>query len=118
VGGSGTARKPTQTRDRPEPATNPESTTSTTDQHDDEIVHRTLNTDSDEPAVAVAEAVADLEDSEPDELPATYNCIDGMLDELYADPPSPEAQMEVSFTYAGYRITVEQDGDATIVAVE
>lgn len=89
-----------------------------TEQHNEEIVHRTLSTDCEEPAVAVAEAVADLEDSEPDELPTTYDCIDGMLDELYADPPSPEAQMQVSFTYAGYRITVEQDGNAKFVAVE
>lgn len=88
------------------------------DQHSDDIVHRTLNTDSGDPAVAVAETVAELRGSEPDELPATYNCIDGMLDELYADPPSAEAQMEVSFTYAGYRVTVEQDGTAKFVAVD
>ena len=84
----------------------------------DEIVHRTLHTDRDEPAVAIAETVAELEGSEPDELPTTYDCIDGMLDELYDDPPSPDAQMEVSFTYAGYRITVEQNGTAKFVAVE
>lgn len=106
------ARPPTDQASR-----DPTHMTSTPDQHDDEIVHKTLNTDSDEPAVAVAETVAELEDSEPDELPTTYSCIDGMLDELYANPPSPEAQMEVSFTYAGYRITIEQDGTAKFVAV-
>jgi len=90
---------------------------STPDQHDDEIVHRTLSTDVEEPAVAVAEAIADLEGQEADELPTTYECIDGMLDEMYGDPPSPNAQVEVSFTYAGYRVTVEQNGDATFVAV-
>lgn len=91
--------------------------TNTTDEHDDEIAHRMLNTDVDEPAVAVAEAVADLEDVKPDDLPTTYNCIDGMLDEMYANPPSPEAQLAVEFTYAGYRVTVEQDGAAKFIAV-
>ena len=88
------------------------------DKHTDEIVHRTLSTDDDDPAVDVAKVVAELEDVKPDELPTTYNCIDGMLDELYAEPPSPDAQMEVSFTYAGYRITVEQNGDAKFIAVD
>jgi len=47
--------------------------------HDDEIVHRELNTDREEPAVAVAEIVAELEGKHADELTTTYACIDGMI---------------------------------------
>jgi hypothetical protein len=88
-----------------------------TETHDEDIVHRELNTDREEPAVAVAEVVADLKGKRVDELTATYDCIDGMISELYSNPPSPEAQMTVEFTYSGYRITVEQSGAAKFVQV-
>jgi len=44
-----------------------------------------------------------------------YDCIDGMLDELFSNPPAPESQMEVEFSYETYRITVEQNGAAKFV---
>ncbi len=88
-----------------------------TETHDDEIVHRELNTDREEPAVAIAEIVADLEGKQVNELTPTYDCIDGMISELYSNPPSPEAQMTVEFTYSGYRITVEQSGTAEFIKV-
>ncbi|WP_348608645.1 HalOD1 output domain-containing protein [Halobaculum rarum] len=88
-----------------------------TDPHDDEIVRRELNTDREEPTVAIAEVVADLEGTQADELTTAYDCIDGMISELYSNPPSPEAQMTIEFTYSGYRITVEQSGAAKFVKV-
>ncbi|MFD1647672.1 HalOD1 output domain-containing protein [Haloarchaeobius litoreus] len=88
-----------------------------TEAHDHEIVRRELNTDREEPAVAIAEVVAELEGKPADELTSTYDCIDGMISELYSNPPSPEAQMTVEFTYSGYRITVEQSGTAEFVRV-
>ncbi|WP_313692290.1 HalOD1 output domain-containing protein [Halorarum halobium] len=88
-----------------------------TETHDDEIVHRKLNTDREDPAVAIAEVIADLEGTQTDELTPTYDCIDGMISALYSNPPSPEAQMTVEFTYSGYRITVEQSGTAEFVQV-
>lgn len=87
------------------------------DSHDGEIVHRELNTNRENPAVEIAEAVADMEDRAVDELPTTYECIDGMLAEIYGNPPAPEAQIEVEFTYADYRITVDQTGGAEFVQV-
>lgn len=60
------------------------------DTHDDEIVHRELYTDSEEPAIAIAEVVADLEGTPVEELSPTYDCIDGMLSNLYSNPPDPE----------------------------
>ena len=88
-----------------------------TEPHDDGIVHRELNTDRAEPAVGIAEVVADLEGTPVTELPTTYDCIDGILDGLYSNPPSLEAQVTVEFTYSGYRITVEQSGVAEFVHV-
>ncbi|WP_123621998.1 HalOD1 output domain-containing protein [Halorubrum sp. CSM-61] len=88
-----------------------------TEPHDDEIIHREIDTDREEPAAAIAEAVSDLEGTPVNELPAVYNCIDGMLLNLYSDPPAPEAQMSVEFTYNGYRITVEQSGTVKFVRV-
>lgn len=61
--------------------------------------------------------VADLEGTPVTELPAIYDCIDEMLSGLYSNPPAPEAQMTVEFTYCGYRITIEQSGAAEFVHV-
>lgn len=88
-----------------------------TESHDDEIVHRELDTEREDPAVAIAEVVADLEGKRADELSPTYDCIDGMVSELYSNPPASEAQMTIEFTYSGYRITVEQSGTAEFVQV-
>jgi hypothetical protein len=84
--------------------------------HDDEIIHRELDTDKD-PAVAVVEVIADIESMDVGEMPISYECIDGMLTEMYSNPPSEEAQVEVNFTYADYRVTVDQDGGAKFVKV-
>lgn len=82
---------------------------------DSDTVHRELDTNGEDPGIQVAETVAELESTETTELPTMYGCIDGMLDHLFSNPPSPEAQMEVTFCYAGYRITVWQDGTAAFV---
>jgi hypothetical protein len=79
------------------------------------IVHRKLDTNVTNPAVEVAEAVADIEGTESTDLSSMYECVDGVLDNVFSNPPSPEAQMEIEFTYESYRITVEQNGDAQFV---
>lgn len=84
---------------------------------DTEIVDRELSTTDSDTTGAVIEALADIEGTEPDKLPPAYNCIDGMLEKMFSDPPSSDAQLEVVFTYAGYRITVKQNGTAEFVKV-
>lgn len=79
---------------------------------DDGAVERKLARDGVEPAVQVAEIVADLEGTEADQLRSTYETIGDVLDHVFDRPPSPEAAVEVSFTYEGYRVTVDQDGAA------
>jgi len=88
-----------------------------TDAHDEEIVDRTLDSDRENPGVQIAEIVAELEGEDPAELTTMYGCIDGVIDHILSDPPSPEAQAVVEFTYEGYRVTIEQDGTARLVKV-
>lgn len=47
-----------------------------------------------------------------------WETIDHVVDHIFSDPPSPDAQVQVTFTYEGYRITVEQDGTTKLVDVE
>ncbi|NHN41116.1 hypothetical protein G9C85_05630 [Halorubellus sp. JP-L1] len=83
----------------------------------DDVFHRQLQTDVREPAEQVAEHVANIAGEEVTDLESTWECFDHLLDEIFQDPPAPDAQVQVTFTYEGYRITVEQDGHATFVPV-
>lgn len=85
---------------------------------DSEIVRQKLDTDVDDPAVQIAESVADLENKDSTELQTMYGCIDGVLDNLFSQPPAPEAQMQIEFSYETYRITINQDGVAEFVKTE
>ncbi len=82
---------------------------------EDEIIHRELDTDIEEPVVQIAEVVAELEDKPMEELTTTYHHLDHVLDYVFQNPPVPEAQVQITFSYEGYRITVEQDGSAKFV---
>lgn len=83
--------------------------------HDDEIVHQELDKTRAEPAVQIAEVVASLEDEAEDELTPVYDQIDHVLSQIFSDPPDENAQIEVTFTYENYRVTVEQNGAARFV---
>jgi hypothetical protein len=85
---------------------------------DEEIVHEQLDTSRPEPVCQIATAVADLEGTSPDELTPAYEQIDHVLDHIFSNPPVPEAQVQITFTYENYRITVEQDGQAQFVRVD
>lgn len=85
---------------------------------DDRTVTREFDTDTADPNVEVVSVVSELEGSPAGELPALYRCIDHILENLFADPPAAEADVSVSFTYQGYRITVGQDGTARFEALD
>lgn len=53
-----------------------------------------------------------------DDLPPLYSVLDQFIGEMFDDPPSESAQLEMSFSYAGYRITVTQGGHVTLVPVK
>jgi hypothetical protein len=82
------------------------------------IVHRELATDAGDPSVQVAEVIAELEDVDPTDLTDTHSCIDDVLANIFSNPPSPDAQMQVTFSYEGYRVTVEQNGNAKFVKLD
>ena len=85
------------------------------DNHESDIVHEELDTDVKNPAVEIVRVVADLKNVDTSELSTVWDCIDGMLDHLFSNPPSDEAQIDVTFSYEGFRITVEQNGHAKFV---
>ena len=91
---------------------------STDDSTNEKIVRRTFDTDQDRPAIAVAETVAELEGAETTDLVTMYDHVDHILDHLFSNPPVREAQIQISFSYEGYRITIDQDGRARFVEVE
>lgn len=73
--------------------------------------------DTENPEVNVAEATAQLENKEMSELPPLYETIDHLIEHLFSDPPEPDAQVQVEFTYEGYRISLDQDGQATFMKI-
>lgn len=85
------------------------------DQINDEIIHRELETDRQEPVAQVVEIVADLEGEDQEKLTPGYTQVDHILEHVFSNPPIPEAQVEITFSYEGYRITVEQSGSARFV---
>jgi len=84
---------------------------------DDEIVPRKLETDKEEPVAQVVEVVAELEGKRQEDLLPGYKQVDHILDHVFSDPPVQEAQVKITFSYEGYRITVEQNGKAQFVRV-
>ena len=83
-----------------------------------EIVHRELDTDAESPEIEVVAAIADIDGREMTDLSPLHNCIDGVLDNLFSEPPSPEAEMRITFNYEGYRVGVTQDGSGTFVKTD
>jgi hypothetical protein len=83
--------------------------------HADEIVHRQLDTDADNPAGEVAVIVAELSDRDMEDLEPAWQVVDDILVHLFSDPPASDAQAEIAFTYEGYRVTIEQNGTGTFV---
>jgi len=81
----------------------------------EDIIHRQLEKEGENPAVQVAEIVAELEGVGVNEMYPIYDQMDDVLDNIFSEPPSPAAQLQLTFSYEGYRITIEQDGHAKFV---
>lgn len=79
---------------------------------DGAIVRRELDTER-PAAVQVVEVIADLDGKRISELETAYRHLGHVLDDLFSTPPAADAQVEVSFTYEGYRVKIEQDGTTT-----
>lgn len=82
------------------------------------IVTREFDTTQADPNVEVVSVIAELADEPVEELPPLYSTIHHILEHIYAEPPEPDADVEISFTYYGYRITIEQHGTARFERVD
>lgn len=78
----------------------------------DRTIERRLDTDRESPALEISEIVAEMKGRDIEELTPIWDCLDGALDNVFSDPPTPDAELIVSFNYEGYRVTVSQDGTA------
>ena len=85
---------------------------------DGEIVTASIDPNPETAEYDLLAIVADLEDTEITDLPSLYEQLDHFVEQLYETPPSPKAQLELSFSYAGYRITLTQGGDVTLMNVK
>lgn len=81
-------------------------------------IRRELDTDADDPGTEVAMIVAEIDERDPTELPTIHECLNGILTDVFDDPPSPDARLQISFVYADYRITIYQDGTAEFVGAQ
>jgi len=82
------------------------------------VVRTTIDPDPKTAEHDLLEIVADLEGVVIDELPSFYTEVDHFVEMLFENPPSPASQMEITFSYAGYRITMDWRGDVKVVAVK
>lgn len=74
------------------------------DQGDDgemAATHWEFDVDQENPEVNVVEVIAEFEGRESSELSSLYDTIDDVIERLFSDPPSPEAQAQLEFTYEG-----------------
>jgi hypothetical protein len=81
------------------------------------IYHRTIVPSSDEVNLELLELVAELEGAAVEDLPPFWNRMDHLLEHVYSTPPDPEAQIRLQFTYAGYRIGLDQSGHVELMKV-
>lgn len=76
--------------------------------------HQKLTVDDNDPEVVLVETIADISGSDEIELPQLYSCVNEMVEHFFRSPPPAKAKAELTFSYAGYRITLYQDGLAVI----
>ena len=82
------------------------------------IVRRRIDPEPSTAEYDLLEIIAELEDCEIEALPSLYNEIDHVVETMFETPPSERAQIEVSFSYAGYRVSVDRKGFVELVPVK
>ena len=82
------------------------------------VVYRDVDTNRADLGAEIVEIIADFEGTDPEDLDPIRKCIGDILEPLSLTPPSPDAQLMISFSYEGYRISLDQNGQALLVLVE
>lgn len=75
---------------------------------------REIEPDPENANYEVLRVIADVEGVDVSELPPMWERINDAVTELFTDPPSPAAQMEMAFSYHGYRVTMDQSGAVSL----
>lgn len=88
------------------------------DEEEMAATHWEFDVDREDPEVNVVEVIAKLEGRDNTDLPPIYNTIDHLIETLFSEPPAPEAQAVIQFSYHGYRVTLNQDGHATFMKID
>lgn len=100
--------------DRPE---EPTGDGTTDDGGEPKIFHRQVASEAEEANERLLRLIANLENCDVTDLPPLYDQIDHMVEHLFTEPPPADAQVELKFTYHGYRIELDQSGDVTLMKV-
>jgi|GEM_PF-475983 len=83
-----------------------------------DIVRASIEPDPKTAEHDLLELIAESEGVEIEDLPSFYEQVDHFVEMLFKRPPSSESQMQLSFSYAGYRVTVNQKGEVTLLNVK
>jgi hypothetical protein len=81
-------------------------------------VVRTISPDPAQSEYEFLEIIAELEGREIDELPSLYNEVEHLIETPFRKPPSPQAQAEMTLSYAGYRVRIDQQGTIELLNVK
>jgi len=82
------------------------------------MVRRQITPDPTTSEYELLEILAEIEGCEIEEIPSLYNEVEHVVETLFKTPPSAAAQMSISFSYAGYRITIDRNGTVKLVNVK
>jgi len=96
----------------------PADSSETAQGRDEDIVKTRIDPKSETAEYELLRIVADLEGVDIESLPSFYEQVGHFVEMLFQRPPAPEAQMEISFSYVGYRIRVTQTGQVTVLEVK
>lgn len=77
--------------------------------------HRQVTPSAAEVELSFLETIAEIEGCDIEDLPRLWPAIGDILQHGFTTPPPQSANLLLEFTYAGYRIRLEQTGAATLV---
>jgi hypothetical protein len=82
---------------------------------EERIYHRKIEPEPEDADYRLLRLIANVEGVDVTDLPPIYDRIDHLVGHMYQNPPSPDAQAQLEFSYYGYRITLDQDGNVSLM---
>ena len=82
-----------------------------------DITHRTISIDPKEGEYEFLELIAENEGCDVTDLPPMHPRINDIIAEVFSDPPSPDSQLQVQFSYHGYRVDLDQAGNISLMKI-